>query len=65
MPGHKPLLPHAYAETGQSSMQSTPGPHSKRTPEHAGIEDHHAAKHARGEGGGSQSFIPPPKIDEE
>lgn len=53
-------------ETGQpSSNLSTLAPSSKRTPEHAGIEDHHTAKHARAEVATSQGFIPPPKIDEE
>ncbi|KAJ4983326.1 GATA zinc finger [Stagonosporopsis vannaccii] len=63
---HQSILPHTIPETGQSSsIQSTLAPSSKRTPEHAGIEDHHAAKHARAEVAASQGFIPPPKIDEE
>jgi hypothetical protein len=60
------IMPHTIPETGQpSSIPSTLAPSSKRTPEHAGIEDHHAAKHARAEAAASQGFIPPPKIDEE
>ncbi|KAJ4412809.1 hypothetical protein N0V91_000571 [Didymella pomorum] len=60
------IMPHTIPETGQSSsIPSTIAPSSKRTPEHAGIEDHHAAKHARAEVAAPQGFIPPPKIDEE
>lgn len=60
------VLPHTIPETGQlSSIPSTLAQSSKRTPEHAGIEDTHAAKHARAEVAASQGFIPPPKIDEE
>jgi len=54
-------LPHTIPETGKTTL----APSSKRTPEHAGIEDHHAAKHARADASTSQAFIPPPKIDEE
>ena len=66
MQNHQSMLPHIIPETGHSSsVPSKLAPSSKRTPEHAGIEDQHAAKHARSEVAGSQGFIPPPKIDEE
>lgn len=64
--GHQTTSTHANTETGQSSStQSTLMPPSKRSPEHAGMEDHQAAKHSRAEVAASQGFIPPPKIDEE
>ena len=59
----QPALPHTISETGQ--LPSTLAQSSKRTPEHAGIEDTHAAKHARAEVVAPQGFNPPPKIDEE
>jgi hypothetical protein len=65
-PLHQQQSVHTIPETGQlSSIPLTLAQSSKRTPEHAGIEDTHAAKHARAEVAASQGFIPPPKIDEE
>lgn len=61
--GHQSMLPQSAPESGQLSSNPS-GPPAKRSPQHGSISEPHAAKAARTEASTSQSFMPPPSIDE-